>query len=263
MLPIFDDTLVHPPGAARVQDLPLAHAQALVARAEAAGCAVPVPVGGTVYGALMNDPATLAALGSAVDAAPYKAAPRAPVLQVKPRNTWVGHGGSVALPPGADTLQLGASLGVLIGRVACRLDEAGALDAVAGYTVVNDLSVPNDSPGRHYRPALRFKAADGLCPIGPWVRAAAAVPDPDALTLRTWVDGELVHSGLTGGRVRGVARLLAEVTEFMTLQPGDLLILGPVEGAPRVHAGQWVEIEIEGVGRLAHHVAAAAEGAAA
>lgn len=263
MLPTIDDTLMHPPGAARFEDLPLAQAQAVVARAEAAGCAVPVPVAGTVYGALMNDPATLAALGAAVQAAPYKAAPQAPVLQVKPRNTWVGHGGTVRLPPGAEALRLGASLGVLIGRVACRLDEASALDAVAGYTVVNDLSVANDSPGRHYRPALRFKAADGLCPIGPWVRAAAALPDPDGLAVRTWVDGELVQQGTTGGRVRGVARLLAEVTEFMTLQPGDLLVLGPADDTPQVRAGQWVEIEIEGVGRLAHHVAAAAEGAAA
>lgn len=260
MLLCFDETWMHPPGEAAARELPLTQAQALAAAAEAAGTALPVPVRGTVYGALMNDPASLFALGNAVAAAPYKAAPKAPVLQVKPRNTWLGHGGAVTLPPGAEALRLGATLGVLIGRVACRLDEATALQAVAGYTVVNDLEVPSDPvdrTDRHYRPALRRKAADGLCPIGPWVRAAAAVADPDALAVSTWVDGELVQQGSTAGRLRGVARLLAEVTEFMTLQPGDLLLLGPAEGGPLVRAGQRVDIEIESVGRLSHRVAAA------
>ena len=263
MLLRFDETWMVPPGAPVARDLPLNRAQALAAAAEAAGVALPVPVRGTVYGALMNDPASLVALGDAVAAAPYKAAPKAPVLQVKPRNTWVGHGGVVTLPPGAEALRMGATLGVLIGRVACRLDEATALQAVAGYTVVNDLEVPSDPldrTDRHYRPALRRKVADGLCPIGPWVRAAAAVADPDALAVSTWVDGERVQQGTTAVRLRGVARLLAEVTEFMTLQPGDLLLLGPAEGGPLVRAGQRVDIEIESVGRLSHRVASADEG---
>ncbi len=258
MLLCFDETWIHPPGAPWARDLALDAAQALVTATVAAGGQLPVPLSAraTVYGALMNDPASLTALGEAVAAAPYKAAPKAPVLQVKPRNTWLGHGGVVTLPPGADTLRLGATLGVLIGRVACRLDEASALQAVAGYTVVNDLEVSSDLTDRHYRPALRRKEADGLCPIGPWVRAAAAVAHPDALAVTTWVDGAVVQQGSTAGRLRGVARLLAEVTEFMTLQPGDLLLLGPAEGGPLVRAGQRVDIEIESVGRLSHRVAA-------
>ena len=201
---------------------------------------------GTVYGTLLNHHDALAALGAAVREPPYKAPPKAPVLYIKPRNTWAGAGDLIAVPAGVDELEIGPTLGLVIGRTACRVNEADALSFVAGCVIVNDVSVPHAS---YYRPSLRFKARDGFCPIGPFV-ARAAVGVIDALQLRVEIDGETVHRSSTAGLIRPAARLLAEVSEFMTLSPGDVLMLGVAAGAPRARAGQRVSILIDGMGRL-------------
>ena len=202
---------------------------------------------GTVYGTLLNHRAALAALGDAVHRPPYKAPPQAPVLYIKPRNTFAGDGDAVVVPAGVDEVEIGATLGIVFGRDACRVAEADSLACVAGYTVCNDLSVPHDS---FYRPSLRFKCRDGFLPIGPWLVAARRVADPDALAVQVSVDGQVVHRTSTSGMQRPVARLIAEVSAFMTLAAGDVLMLGVAAGAPRARAGQRVRIEIEGIGAL-------------
>lgn len=222
----------------------------------------PYRLSGVVYGTLLNHRPALQALGEQVHQAPYKAPPQAPVLYVKPRNTLARAGAAVPVPADAPELEVGAALGIVIGRSACRLTLDNALDHVAGYTIVNDVSVPHDS---FYRPSVRFKARDGSCPIGPTVVPCAAVAHPDALRVQVTVDGVLQQDSTTGDRLRNVAQLLVDVTDFMTLQPGDVLMLGAAAGAPRVKAGQTVAIEIEGVGRLVNHFVAEpqTEGAAA
>lgn len=212
----------------------------------------PYRLSGVVYGTLLNHEGALQALGDAVHAAPYKAAPRAPVLYLKPRNTLACHGARIAVPADAPELEVGAALGIVIGQTACRVSVEQALQHVAGYTIVNDISVPHDV---FYRPSIRFKARDGFCPIGPVVVPRAAIADPDDLAVQVYVDGELKQQTTTGQRLRNVARLLADVTEFMTLQPGDVLMLGVSAGAPRVRAGQQSRIAIEGVGELVNHYA--------
>ncbi len=197
----------------------------------------PFRLSGVVVGALLNHAPALAALGDALAAAPYKAAPRAPVLQVKPRNTLVGDGAVVEVPADAAALEIGATLAVVIGP-------AGR---IAGYTLAADLSVASDAPDRHYRPGVRLRARDGFCPLAPRVLPASAVPAPDALLLSVSVDGGPAQRADTGGRVRNVAQLVADVGAFMTLQPGDLLLLGAAHGAPRARAGQHVAIAVEGL----------------
>lgn len=217
----------------------------------------PYRLSGTVYGVLMNHRAALAALGDAVNQPPYKAAPKAPVLFVKPRNTLVAPGMPIRVD-GAAELEVGAALGIVVGRTACRVSEADALDFIAGYAIVADCSVPHDS---YYRPSIRFKARDGSCAIGPAVVARSDIADADALGVRVLVDGRPVHTASTGGTVRGVARLLSDISEFMTLAPGDLLLAGVAPGAPRVGAGATLAIEIDGLGRLETRVVAATDGA--
>lgn len=207
----------------------------------------PYRLSGTVYGALLNHRTALAALGAAVDAPPYLGAPRAPVLYIKPRSTLNADGAPVVVPPDAPELEIGACLGLVVGRPACRLAEANALEFLAGYVIVNDVSVPHAA---YYRPSVRCRARDGFCPLGPRVVARAAVTNPDALTLRVYIDGELRHSASTAQLVRPVAKLLADVTEFMTLAPGDVLAAGVAAPAPRARSGQRVGIEIDGLGRL-------------
>lgn len=213
---------------------------------------------GTVYGTLLNHRDALAALGEQVHAAPYKAPPKAPVLYIKPRNTWAEPGAAVEVPADAPELEMGATLGLVIGRTACRVSEADALGFVAGYVVMNDISVPHAAV---YRPSMRFKCRDGFCPIGPVVPASTSI-DPDALAITVAIDGKVVQRNSTAGLIRPVARLLADVTEFMTLHPGDVLAVGVAAGSPRARAGQRVRITIEGIGQLEHTLVAEDESTA-
>jgi 5-oxopent-3-ene-1,2,5-tricarboxylate decarboxylase/2-hydroxyhepta-2,4-diene-1,7-dioate isomerase len=207
----------------------------------------PYRLSGTVYGVLLNHRSALQELGAAVDEAPYKGAPRAPVLYVKPRNTLAAQGDPIAVPQECAELEVGGCLGLVIGRTACRLSPREALQAVSGYVIVNDVSVPHSS---FYRPSIRFKARDGFCPIGPHVTPRSSITDPDALTVRTYVDGVLCQSATMADLVRPISGLLADVTEFMTLFPGDVLMAGVARPVPRARAGQTVVIEIDGLGRL-------------
>jgi 5-oxopent-3-ene-1,2,5-tricarboxylate decarboxylase / 2-hydroxyhepta-2,4-diene-1,7-dioate isomerase len=212
------------------------------------------PVTGTVYGALLNFRGAVAALGDAVNQPPYKAPPRAPILYIKPRNTFSAHRRAIVVPAGVDALEIGATVGVVIGRTACRLHADDALDAVAGYTVANDVSVPHPD---YYRPSVRYKCRDGFLPIGPWVLAARHVPRPDALEIRVVIDGKpRLHASLRD-LVRPIATLLVDVTEFMTLVPGDVLLVGVPAGAPRARPGQQVAITVDGVGTLENTIVAA------
>jgi 5-oxopent-3-ene-1,2,5-tricarboxylate decarboxylase / 2-hydroxyhepta-2,4-diene-1,7-dioate isomerase len=213
----------------------------------------PYRLSGAVYGALLNHRSALQSLGDAINRPPYNGAPQAPVLYIKPRNTLAADGDSVALPAGVAELEIGASLGVVIGRPSCRLTEASALEHVAGYLIVNDVSVPHSS---YYRPSLPFRARDGFCPLGARVVPSAALANPDAATIRIYLDGELRQTTTTAELVRPVAKLLSEVTDFMTLSPGDVLAVGVAFPAPRVRAGQRACIEIDGVGRLGNQFVA-------
>lgn len=204
------------------------------------------PPRGTVYGTLLNFRDALEALGDAVNRPPYKTSPKAPILYIKPRNTIASNGDAVTVPHGVDALEIGASLGLVIGRTACRVNERRALEFVSGYVIVNDISVPHAS---YYRPSMRFKCRDGFCPIGTPV-SRDAVADPNALTLVVEIDGVEAQRASTSGLIRPVERLLAEVTEFMTLHPGDVLMVGVPAGAPQARAGQRVSVSITGLGCL-------------
>lgn len=206
----------------------------------------PYRLSGLVVGALLNHAAALDALGSSVNDTPYKAAPKGPVLFIKPRNTLAGNGSAIPLPHGADQLEVGASLGIVIGRTACHVSERDALLHVAGFTLVADISVPHDS---FYRPSIRFKALDGSCLVGPRVALRTELADPDAISIRVTVDG-VVHDARTSGMVRSTARLIADVSDFMTLRPGDILMLGVAHGAPRARPNQTFTVEADAIGRL-------------
>ncbi|MEY4756101.1 MAG: hypothetical protein RJA34_999 [Pseudomonadota bacterium] len=207
----------------------------------------PWRLSGTVYGALLNHTPQLQAMGADVNAAPYKAAPQYPVLQVRPRNTLCSDGAAVAVPTTPGAVEVGVSLGIVIGRTACRVARADATSVISGYLVAAELSLPCAS---HYRPAVRMKARDGFTVLGP-VTAAERVANPDALVAEVVIDGQEVFSGNTGERVRIVAELVEAVTEFMTLQAGDVLLLGASTPAPQAQAGQSVTMGLEGLGTVA------------
>lgn len=247
-----DDHLLHLEGEALPRDVSAAQARALLA--DGARCRA--PLSGAVYGTLLNDRHALEALGDAVNAPPYKAPPRAPILYLKPRNTLAGHGARVVVP-GAEGVQVGASLGIVIGRTATRVAASDALDYIAGYTLVADLCVPHASV---YRPSVRFRARDNFCVIGA-VLARRHVADPDNLAIDVDIEGAPRFTATTATSVRNVAQLLADITDFMTLSPGDVITLGVPHGSPVAHEGARATISIEGWPSLAMEFVA--QGAAA
>ncbi|MCO8574938.1 fumarylacetoacetate hydrolase family protein [Burkholderia multivorans] len=204
---------------------------------------------GTVYGALLNERAALAALGDAMHAAPYGRPPQAPVLYIKPANTHAPDGAAVVVPAGVEALEIGASVAVVFARRATRVPAARALDYVHGFTLASDVSVPHPD---YYRPAVRFKCRDGFCPLGPAIVPAAALADVDAIALSVRIDGEVVARTSTATLIRPVRELIADISAFMSFDAGDVLLLGVAGGAPHARAGSTIEIAADGIGTLRH-----------
>jgi 2-keto-4-pentenoate hydratase/2-oxohepta-3-ene-1,7-dioic acid hydratase in catechol pathway len=153
-------------------------------------------------------------------------------------------------------------LAVVIGRRMSRVGPATALDHVFGYTVANDVSARDVqfSDGQW----VRGKSFDTFCPLGPLVVTADELPDPQALVLRTRVNGETVQESSTAEMVFGVAELLAFCSHSFVLEPGDVVLTGTPWGCgafmdpPRfLHPGDAVETEVEGIGVLRNPVVAA------
>lgn len=205
---------------------------------------------GTVYGALLNDRATIARLAPQFGQAPYKAAPKAPVLYIKPRNTFAGDGAAVAVPAHPGEVRIDATVGLVMGRAATRVSAQQALAHVAGYVIASDVTLPHEN---YYRPAIVQRCRDGFCPLGAFVPAGNGF-DIDAASLRVAINGQPVYERRFADLVRPAAQLIADVSEFMTLAAGDVLLLGPGEGAPTARPGDAVAIEVPGLGVLRHSV---------
>jgi len=192
-----------------------------------------------VYGVALNFRAALAALGDAVYREPYKRPPQAPILYMKPANTWIPEGVAIACPSGVPQLRMGGRLGIVIG---------------GGFRIVNDVSIPHTS---YYRPAIREQCRDGFCALGALVDGAA-LAKPDAAEIRILVNGEVRAVNNTENLVRSIPKLVADISEFMTLRSGDVLLVGEPDNAPLAGIGDCVRVEIEGLGALENPVAAQA-----
>ena len=220
---------------------------------------------GTVYGTLLNFRRECALWAPKMVEPPYLAAPRAPVLYVKTANTFVPAGAAVSVTGEA---QLGATLGLVIGGFESNEalagasqaqgtinHEADALARVAGCVLIDDLSLPHAS---YYRPAIRWRNRDGFLVCAPAVTPAHEV-DLKTLTIEARVNGVLVQTVDLSTLVRDAASLLADVSAFMTLQPGDVLLLGtdclPDGTRPHAKAGDHVEISAPGLTALVHTLA--------
>ncbi|GAC1033069.1 fumarylacetoacetate hydrolase family protein [Pseudomonas sp. No.21] len=202
---------------------------------------------GTLFGVALNYQGLLESRLAEFDQPPYQKPPVKPVLFIKTSNTRNGDGQPVPYPRDVERLQPGPALGVVIGRNASRVSAENAMAHVAGYLVVNEFSLPEDS---YYRPAVKAKCRDGFCPLASEVVPASEIADPHALPLRLFVNGELRQENTTANLVRSIPQLIAEISEFMTLHEGDVLITGTPEGRVDVRPGDEVVVEIEGLGRL-------------
>ena len=176
-----------------------------------------------------------------------------PLAFLKGPNSLVGHRGVTRRPADATFMHYECELAVVIGRHARRVKRADALAHVAGYTVANDYAI-RDYLENWYRPNLRVKNRDGATVVGPWLVDAADVPDPHALGLRTFVNGQLKQEGNTRDLIDDVPALIEYLSSFMTLAPGDLILTGTPEGVVNVNVGDEVVTEIDGIGRLVNTI---------
>lgn len=207
----------------------------------------PVLAAGTVYGVLLNSQDEWAAWAGQMNEAPYKAPPKAPVLYVKTANTWSACGAAIAVPARAPQVEIGASLALVVGAPAHQVGPQTALQHVAGYVLVNDLSLPHAS---YYRPPVKYKNLDGFLGIGPRCATPIEVGDPSRLRLEVRVDGALRQTVDLAQMRRSAAQLIADVSEFMTLRHGDVLLLGLGANRPLARAGQRIEISAIGMPAL-------------
>jgi 2-keto-4-pentenoate hydratase/2-oxohepta-3-ene-1,7-dioic acid hydratase in catechol pathway len=152
-----------------------------------------------------------------------------------------------------------AELGIVIGKGGNDIDESRGLDAVFGYTIVNDVSA-RDLQRRHGQ-WFKGKSLDGSCPMGPWVVHKSALGDPHALGIRLWVNGELRQDGNTGSMLFGIPAIVSLLSAGLTLEPGDIIATGTPSGVgyamkpPRpLRDGDSITIEIDGIGRLENTV---------
>ena len=179
-----------------------------------------------------------------------KDVPDRPLLFLKPPNALSGHGDTVPLPAGKERVDHEAELAVVIGEQARNVTADEAMDYVAGFTCMNDVSNRDDQDREQNW--VRGKAFDNSAPLGPVVATPDEVPDDAAVELR--VNGETRQSSSRAKFIWSVPELLEEITTYLTLEPGDVVSTGTPAGVAPLEDGDTVEVEVEGVGVLRHDV---------
>jgi 5-carboxymethyl-2-hydroxymuconate isomerase len=177
--------------------------------------------------------------------------PERAVLFIKPASAILADGGTVVIPPYGSDCHHELELAILIGRSGKNIPQVAALDHVAGYGVALDLTLRDIQADLKARglPWEIAKAFDTACPLSAFV-PATQVADPQQLSLRLRVNGELRQDGTTAAMLRPVAQLISEASGYFTLEAGDVLLTGTPAGVGPLRSGDRVEAEIDGVGTL-------------
>ena len=171
--------------------------------------------------------------------------PVEPLIFLKPPTAMNAPDGEIHLPPGVGRIDYEGELAVVMGRRAHRISADEAAAHILGYTCANDVTA-RDLQKRDGQWA-RAKGFDGFCPLGPWVETDV---DPSDLGIETRVNGELRQSSRTSDMIFDVPTLVSFISHVMTLLPGDIVLTGTPSGIGELHAGDVVEVRIEGIGSL-------------
>ena len=185
-----------------------------------------------------------------------------PYMFLKLQDTVVGPGDDVVKPPETTKLDWEVELGAIIGRQARRIGVGEALDYVAGYTVVNDISARDLNTRTDY--PFKFdwfqgKSWDSFAPLGPWIVPAWLIPDPQALGLRLTVNGEEMQKDSTKNMIWNVREQISYLSQILTLRPGDVIATGTPTGVGMgrgifLKHGDQVEATVENIGTLSNRV---------
>ncbi|MBB5801800.1 2-keto-4-pentenoate hydratase/2-oxohepta-3-ene-1,7-dioic acid hydratase in catechol pathway [Saccharothrix ecbatanensis] len=234
-------------------------------RTALAGGALPVVDPGERIGPPVARPGKVVCIGlnysdhAAETGAPL---PAEPVVFFKAPNTVVGPNDRVLVPRASVKTDWEVELAVVIGRTARYLEShAEAMACVAGYAISNDVSEREFQLERGGQ-WDKGKSCETFNPLGPWLVTADEVPDPQALGLRLWVNGTPRQNGKTSDMVFGVAEIVRYLSQFMVLEPGDVINTGTPAGValglpdpkPYLREGDVVEVEIDGLGKQRQEV---------
>nr|MBC7245864.1 fumarylacetoacetate hydrolase family protein [Chloroflexota bacterium] len=184
------------------------------------------------------------------------AVPNEPIFFAKASSSIIGPGANIIYPDGVQRLDPEIELAVVIGRKAKFVPEDRAMEYVAGYTIVNDVTA-RDMQRRDIqkmKPWLRSKSFDTFCPIGPYLVLTDEIADPHNLELALRVNGEIRQRSNTAMCLFKIPHLIAYISKHMTLEPGDVIATGTPEGIAPINRGDLVECTISGIGSLVNRV---------
>lgn len=171
--------------------------------------------------------------------------PAEPLIFLKPPSALIGHGGVIRYPAQSERVEFEGELAVVIGRQCSQVTEKAALDYVAGYTILNDVTA-RDIQLRESQ-WTRAKGFDTFAACGPWLVEGL---DPFNLSVETMLNGQVCQSSSTRQLIFSVPRIVSYISQVMTLEPGDLIATGTPAGVGPMKPGDTVEVRIAGIGSL-------------
>jgi 5-oxopent-3-ene-1,2,5-tricarboxylate decarboxylase / 2-hydroxyhepta-2,4-diene-1,7-dioate isomerase len=180
--------------------------------------------------------------------------PPVPILFNKMANTLIGHKGKIVAPRNIEYMHYENELVVVIGQRCRKVKADQALDVVMGYTIGNDITI-RDFVMNYYRPPVKAKGFDTFGPLGPVLVTPDEMPALDTIGIRTYVNGELRQQGNTKDLIYTIPALIEYITEFMTLEPWDMIWTGTPKGISPIKPGDHLRLEIDGIGALENDVA--------
>ncbi len=185
-----------------------------------------------------------AELGNAVPAVPF--------AFFKPSTSVIGPGDRIMYPTFSTDVNHEGELAVVIGRMCHQVPRERAAEVILGYTAANDLTCRDTQKLENQW--ARAKGFDGSCPLGPWIETGLSVEQAGDLAVTCTVNGELRQAGRTSQMINGILDLIVNITEAMTLLPGDVLLTGTPAGVAPLVPGDEVAVSIEGIGTLTNKV---------
>jgi len=176
-----------------------------------------------------------------------------PIIFLKPKNTLIGHLDNIIYPKGAKFVHYEGELAVIIGKKCRAVSKAKVFDYILGYTIANDVTA-RDYVTNIFRPPVKAKGFDTFLPLGPFIVTADEIGEEVKLEIITKVNGELKQKGNTSNFVHSIPDVISFLSEFMTLYPGDVILMGTPAGISPIKVGDIIEISIEKIGSLINGV---------
>jgi 2-keto-4-pentenoate hydratase/2-oxohepta-3-ene-1,7-dioic acid hydratase in catechol pathway len=179
--------------------------------------------------------------------------PETPLTFFKPNTSVIGPGEPIIYPAASREVSYEGELAVVIGRICKEVPVTRVPEVIFGYTVANDVTARDLQ--RTDGQWARAKGYDTFCPLGPWITTHQSLEEVAALGIRTTLDGELRQDGNTKDMIFTVPEVVAYISSFTTLLPGDVILTGTPSGVGPMVPGQVVSIEVEGIGTISNPVA--------